>query len=353
MSLRTSIGAIGNLLDERPRTAAGWRCRARCCRRRAGAAARHRARRVQREHAVARSTRSPRAPTALERAVDDALPRGLAGGLGRLRDRDPVRPRRRRRCTLRSRRCWRPRPCTRTWCARAPAPCAAWWSSRASRARRCSRAAARLRRRGGHARTWRWTRACERLDASRLARYVEAVGKGLLKICSKMGISTVQSYRGAQIFEAVGLGAAAGRPLLPRHRVAGRRDRAGRGAAGSAAHATARSRAEPVSSIDGGEYRLRRGRRAPRLESGRRSSGCSAAVRDGSAAQLRARTPTASMPPTAGCDAARPARAAAGRPAVPLEEVEPSAAIVAPLRDRRDEPRLALPARRTRRWRSR
>ncbi len=36
-------------------------------------------------------------------------------------------------------------------------------------------------------------------------RYIDAVGAGLLKIMSKMGISTLQSYRGAQIFEAVGL----------------------------------------------------------------------------------------------------------------------------------------------------
>ena len=35
--------------------------------------------------------------------------------------------------------------------------------------------------------------------------YRKAVGKGLLKIMSKMGISTLMSYRGAQIFEAVGL----------------------------------------------------------------------------------------------------------------------------------------------------
>jgi len=35
--------------------------------------------------------------------------------------------------------------------------------------------------------------------------FIKAVGKGLLKIMSKMGISTIQSYRGAQIFEAVGL----------------------------------------------------------------------------------------------------------------------------------------------------
>jgi glutamate synthase (NADPH/NADH) large chain len=36
--------------------------------------------------------------------------------------------------------------------------------------------------------------------------YVKAVNKGLLKVISKMGISTIQSYIGAQIFEAVGLG---------------------------------------------------------------------------------------------------------------------------------------------------
>ncbi|EUJ29167.1 glutamate synthase [Listeria floridensis FSL S10-1187] len=36
-------------------------------------------------------------------------------------------------------------------------------------------------------------------------RYLEAITDGLLKVMSKMGISTVQSYRGAQIFEAIGL----------------------------------------------------------------------------------------------------------------------------------------------------
>lgn len=35
--------------------------------------------------------------------------------------------------------------------------------------------------------------------------YVKAISKGLLKIMSKMGISTLRSYRGSQIFEAVGL----------------------------------------------------------------------------------------------------------------------------------------------------
>lgn len=36
--------------------------------------------------------------------------------------------------------------------------------------------------------------------------YIKSVNKGLLKILSKMGISTLRSYRGAQIFEAVGIG---------------------------------------------------------------------------------------------------------------------------------------------------
>ena len=38
-------------------------------------------------------------------------------------------------------------------------------------------------------------------------KYVKAIGKGLNKVMSKMGISTYQSYCGAQIFEAIGLNA--------------------------------------------------------------------------------------------------------------------------------------------------
>lgn len=38
--------------------------------------------------------------------------------------------------------------------------------------------------------------------------YIKAVGKGILKVMSKMGISTYQSYCGAQIFDAVGLSSA-------------------------------------------------------------------------------------------------------------------------------------------------
>ena len=37
------------------------------------------------------------------------------------------------------------------------------------------------------------------------AKYVKAIGVGILKVMAKMGISTLQSYKGAQIFEALGL----------------------------------------------------------------------------------------------------------------------------------------------------
>ena len=49
------------------------------------------------------------------------------------------------------------------------------------------------------------------IDEAR-ANYIQAIEKGVLKVMSKMGISTLQSYRGAQIFEAVGLD----RPLINR-----------------------------------------------------------------------------------------------------------------------------------------
>jgi glutamate synthase (NADPH) large chain len=41
-----------------------------------------------------------------------------------------------------------------------------------------------------------------------IANYIKAIGKGLSKIMSKMGVSTYMSYCGAQLFEAIGLDAA-------------------------------------------------------------------------------------------------------------------------------------------------
>jgi glutamate synthase (NADPH) large chain len=43
-------------------------------------------------------------------------------------------------------------------------------------------------------------------DDEAFANYQKAVGNGLLKVMSKMGISTLQSYQSSQIFEALGLG---------------------------------------------------------------------------------------------------------------------------------------------------
>jgi len=46
----------------------------------------------------------------------------------------------------------------------------------------------------------------QKLDETELVkRYIKSIDKGILKVMSKMGISTYQSYCGAQIFDAVGL----------------------------------------------------------------------------------------------------------------------------------------------------
>src|SRR3984893_8611736 len=46
----------------------------------------------------------------------------------------------------------------------------------------------------------------EKIDEKEIIkRYIKSIDKGLLKVMSKMGISTYQSYCGAQIFDAVGL----------------------------------------------------------------------------------------------------------------------------------------------------
>jgi glutamate synthase (NADPH/NADH) large chain len=43
--------------------------------------------------------------------------------------------------------------------------------------------------------------------------FIKAIDKGLLKIISKMGISTIGSYRGAQLFEAIGIS----QPVIDRY----------------------------------------------------------------------------------------------------------------------------------------
>ena len=111
------------------------------------------------------------------------------------------------RCTRRSRACCSPLPCTTTWCASASAPRSASSSSAATPARcttwRCSSATAP----GRSTRTSR-SRRIEDLIADELHglggkdadeaihKYIKAAGKGVLKVMSKMGVSTVASYTG-------------------------------------------------------------------------------------------------------------------------------------------------------------
>ena len=70
--------------------------------------------------------------------------------------------------------------------------------------------------------------------AQALKNYVKALNKGILKVMSKMGISTLQSYCGAQVFEAVGLDRPIRRQVLHANRVADRRRRHRRHRRGSA-----------------------------------------------------------------------------------------------------------------------
>ncbi len=93
--------------------------------------------------------------------------------------------------------------------------------------------------------------------------FIKAINKGLLKTFSKMGISTLQSYRGAQVFEAVGLNQLAGRCLLLRHRIAHRGRGAGRAGARGADEARLRLPAAD-------RLRDRTGRRRPLPVSRRR-----------------------------------------------------------------------------------
>ncbi len=94
-----------------------------------------------------------------------------------------------------------------------------------------------------------------------LENYIGALCKGLLKIMSKMGISTLRSYRGAQVFEAVGLN----RSVVDRYfpgtasRIGGiSLDEIAREAADRYDMAHDRSPARDVILPSGGQYRLRK-----------------------------------------------------------------------------------------------
>jgi glutamate synthase domain-containing protein 2 len=144
--------------------------------------------------------------------------------------------------------------------------------------------------------------------------YIKALNKGILKVMSKMGISTLQSYCGAQIFEAVGLD---GRFVAKhftgtssahrRHRLPefARRD------AGAHRRAYAPGARDSAGLTVGGEYQWRRGRRDAPLHAG---DGLQAAALDAHRAvrDLQGIHQAGRRSDAAVRDAARAARAAPG-----------------------------------------
>ena len=90
--------------------------------------------------------------------------------------------------------------------------------------------------------------------------YIKACIKGIIKVCSKMGISTLQSYCGAQIFEALGVEQGAGRQVLHldanTHRGHRPRGDLERSEAPPPARLP-RARGEPGVLVSGGDYQWR------------------------------------------------------------------------------------------------
>ena len=75
--------------------------------------------------------------------------------------------------------------------------------------------------------------------ATAVRNYLKALGKGVMKVMSKMGISTVASYTGAQAFEAIGLNRDVDRRVLHRHPEPARRRRSRRASPRRSSCATA------------------------------------------------------------------------------------------------------------------
>jgi glutamate synthase (NADPH) large chain len=167
---------------------------------------------------------------------------------------------------------------------------------------------------------------------------IKALGKGLMKIMSKMGVSTVASYTGAQIFEAVGLG----REVIS-DCFAGTSSRLGgigfdQIAAATAARMAAAYRAGPSGCgpglAAGGDYHWRRDG-TPHLFGPEAIFRLQHATRTGQADVFREYTSevdeqTARLMTLRGLLAIRGIDAGTepARPPVPLEQVEPVSAIV-------------------------
>ena len=183
---------------------------------------------------------------------------------------------------------------------------------------------------------------------------VKGIAKGLLKTISKMGISTIQSYNGAQIFEAVGLSSELIEPLLHRHRVADRGRRARRAGPRDARQARerlpARARGHPARRR---HLRLAARRRAPHVEPGddraAPARGPARRPRDLRGVRRTSSTTTPrAAPRCAGCSSSRRCRRSSGCRSRRSSRPRTSSSASRPARCRSARSR----ARRTRRWRS-
>ena len=157
-----------------------------------------------------------------------------------------------------------------------------------------------------------------------------ALGKGLLKTLSKMGISTVPSYCGAQIFEAVGLS-----PRARGARISPAPPRASAASAPRPSRATCSpamgvrvSRRRRDAPAGDRPLRVAPRRRAPPVEpGGDRAAAGRRAERAATRPSRSTRRPS-TRTPSAGTRCAGCSASARRRRRIPLEEVEPASEIV-------------------------
>ena len=188
---------------------------------------------------------------------------------------------------------------------------------------------------------------CKGVDGDEAVKnYLKAVDKGVLKVMSKMGISTLQSYRGAQIFEAIGLNREVDRPYFTGTRVAhrGRRPR-------RASRARAQLRHDHAYKVSPDARRRPRvgrpvpvaaARRVPHVQPGHRSRSCSTRCAP-AATRCSRSTPRSSNDESRRlCTLRGLLQFKPGTP-IPLDEVEPATRDRQALRDRRHVARLDQP----------
>ena len=182
-------------------------------------------------------------------------------------------------------------------------------------------------------------------DEAAVEHYLKAANKGLLKVMTKMGISTVQSYRGAQIFEAIGLN----HEVIDRYftwtasRIEG---------VGLDVIAEECARASPpcIRGVAGTRRRPRSGRpvsvaparRVPHVQPGHdRQAAARRALRE--LQDVQAVLGAGERSQREAVHDSRPAEVQAGDTPIPIDEVEPASADRQALQDRRHVPRLDQP----------